>query len=452
MASFGIDGLTVSRLLADYRAGTLAPSEVVGQVIDRAEHDDALGAYLALNASARSQARRSDTRWRSGEALPLDGIPFAVKDVIQTDTMETTFGSADFAHFRPTITADVVRRLEGAGAVCIGKLATYEFAAGPNDRTRNPWAADRMSGGSSSGAAAAVGGGLIPLAIGTDTGGSIRVPAAWCGAVGLKPTLGRVSTHGVAPLSWTLDHVGPLTTTARDADLALRVMACQDRPYGPGDRPVERADVAGLRIGVPTTWFFDWCEPGVLDAVRAAVDRIAELGARVVEVDIPLLTAFNPDIVKHVLVGAEAAAYHRSRRERWMHYSSGLRDSLLFGESLGAVEYVEALRMRSVVAVALAEAFADIDVMVTPTSGLQAPLTGTTTVEFDGVARPLGDVVARNTSVFNLSGSPALTVPCGQTPDGLPVGLQIAAPAWREGAALAVGIAYQESAFAAIHQ
>ncbi|SDT10880.1 amidase [Jiangella sp. DSM 45060] len=406
-----------------------------------------LGAVEVLLADeALVAAEESARRLAAGAARPLEGVPFGVKDVVQVEGSPTTFGSARYAGFRPATTAQVVRNLRAAGAVLVAKLATYEFASGPNSRTRNPWDPGRRSGGSSSGPAAAVGAGLLPLAVGTDTGGSIRVPAAWCGAVGLKPTLGRVPRAGTPPLTWTMDHTGPLAGSVALAGAALTAMtgvpAAASRPRWPA---VDGAPLAGLRVGVLGGWFRVG-EDDVLVLFDAAAKVLAGLGATLVPVELPVIEQIDPDAIKRILVAAETASLHDAGDDL-DGYGAVFTQLLTGGRSLSAVDYLHALRCRTVLADAVDALFASVDVLACATSAIVAPPEGVDAVRLGGRDRVLATVVARNTSVFNVSGHPALTLPCGRAPGtGLPVGLQLVAPRWQEDVCLGAGIAYESVA------
>jgi aspartyl-tRNA(Asn)/glutamyl-tRNA(Gln) amidotransferase subunit A len=429
----------IEDLLASYRSGVRQPSEEIRQTLDRLRLADArLGILGRLTADqALAAAADSDHHWRAGTARPLEGVPFAVKDIIQVEGSVTAFGSPLFENFQPAVTATAVERLRAAGAILVAKLATWEFACIPNDDTRNPWDITRSPGGSSSGSASAVGAGLVPLALGTDTGGSIRVPAAWCGAVGLKATYGRISCAGVAPLSWTLDHVGPLTTSVADAAYALRALAGFD-PADPNSvrAPVEDwlavldEDIAGLTVGRPADWFFEICQPEVVSVVDGALDRLRSLGVRVVPVEIPLLRELNPDTVKRVLIGAENASAHEANFGRLSGYGKTFASTVARSRELTAVDYLRAVRTRSIIEAAIDESLANVDALVMPTACRTAPALGDDWVQ----------AASRNTSVFNISRHPALSVPCGLSPaDGLPIGLQIVAAPWREDICLRLG-------------
>ncbi|GAA3934378.1 amidase [Microbacterium soli] len=403
----------------------------------------AMGAVEELfGREARQAAADSRRRLAEGVARPLEGLAFGVKDVIQVEGTPTTFGSPAYTGYRPKITARVVRNLRAAGAILVAKLATYEFASGPNARTRNPWDPRRRSGGSSSGSASAIGAGLLPLALGTDSGGSIRVPAAWCGAVGFKPTRGRVPTEGVPPLSWHLDHTGTLTQTVIAAAAVFGHLAGE---------PVWAADVGeegphpleGMTIGVLGGWF-QLVDTEVAAATEEAIAVLGGLGARLVPVEFPLVDRINPDAIKRVLVDAESAALHDPSRPGYGPVFAQLLES---GSRLRAVDYIHALRLGSLLAQGATALFDGVDALVCATSAVVAPFEEEDAVTLGGRMMPLADVVARNTSIFNISGHPALTVPSGAGPStGMPTALQIIAPHWRDDTCFRIGMAYQSRA------
>lgn len=393
-----------------------------------------------LSGEARAAAEESQQRVASGRARALEGLAFGVKDVIQVQGSPTTFGSPSYAGFMPARTAEVVSNLRGAGAILVAKLSTYEFACGPNSRTRNPWDPQRRSGGSSSGSAAAVGAGLIPLALGTDSGGSIRVPAAWCGAVGFKPTRGRVPTAGVPPLSWHLDHTGTLTRTVVMAASVFGELAGEHCVATTRTDALPRP-LEGVRIGVLGGWF-QVTDAEVGEVTAEAVATLASLGAQMRMVELPLVEHINPDAVKRVLVDAESAALHDPERAG---YGAEFSRLLTSGRKLRAVDYIHALRLRAVLARAVTHAFEGLDALVCATSAVIAPREDEDVLTLDGRELPLADVVARNTSIFNISGHPAITVPSGLgARTAMPVGLQIIAPHWRDDVCMRVGTALQE--------
>lgn len=421
----------------DVLAGLDGPGRVLGTV------------EQLLTTEARACAVESRQRLHAGSARPLEGLAFGVKDVVQVAGSPTTFGSPAYAGFLPAVTAQVVENLLNAGAILVAKLATYEFASGPNSRTRNPWDSTRRSGGSSSGSAAAVGAGLLPLALGTDSGGSIRVPAAWCGAVGFKPTRGRVPTKGIPPLSWHLDHAGTLTRTAQTAAAVFGFVTGESRRTGQQPEPrargkaadVEARPLSGLRVGVLRGWF-RVTEPEVDELTSSAAEILADLGADLVPLELPILDRINPDAVKRVIVDAESAALHDPHRAG---YGDTFRSMLSSGADVRAVDYIHALRLRVILAEAVDRLFDDVDVLVCATSPIVAPPEGQDIVLLGGEEMALIDVVARNTSVFNMSGHPALTLPSGLARStGMPVGLQIIAPHWQDELCLRIGIAVED--------
>jgi aspartyl-tRNA(Asn)/glutamyl-tRNA(Gln) amidotransferase subunit A len=437
----------IATLLSDYAGGRVDPEHLVEDVLEGlAGTGRDLGAVVHLREEdARAAARTSAQRWRAGQARPLEGIPFGVKDNIQIEGVPVGFGSEAFAGHLGETTAEVVRRLIAAGAVPVAMLSTYEFACGPRVETANPHDRSRIAGGSSSGPAATVGGGLLPLALGTDTGGSVRVPASWCGAVGLKPTYGRVSRYGIAPLSWTLDHAGVITRTARDAALALDVLAGHDAkdPYSvpaasPGLLTEDDQRLPGLRVGRLRGWFTELVQPDVAAACERSEQWLLGQGAELVDVDVPLAATINPDSLKHVIVAAEAASYHESspRPER---YGATLRSVVESGSRLPAVDYLHALRVAGMLREQVSALFDRVDVLVAPTVAVVAPLLGNEVADLPGPPVGLGDVVARTTSVFNVSGHPSVTIPVGRDRNGMPIGVQVVAAHWQDVRCLAVG-------------
>jgi aspartyl-tRNA(Asn)/glutamyl-tRNA(Gln) amidotransferase subunit A len=372
-------------------------------------------------------------------------VPVALKDVIETAGILTTAGSRILAAHVPERDARVAADLRRAGTVLLGKTSTHEFAyGGTTDNphhgpTRNPWRLDRIPGGSSGGSAAAVAGGLAPGAVGTDTCGSVRIPAAMCGCVGFKPTRGTVSLDGVLPLAPSLDSVGPITRSVRDAALLLDAMTGATSGEA-ALRELPPLDLSGLTLGVPTAYFFDLVDPGVAAAVHAALNVLTAAGARVRQVDVgdlrPLVRAV------FLRVRAEAQEVHRdtfpSRRDE---YGADLAENLGRPAPTDA-ERQEAERVISQGVASLVAAFRQVDLLVTPTTPAVAPPIGTGRVVVAGVDLHIEEMLTGFTSVFNAAGVPALSVPCGSV-DGLPVGLQIAGPAGADGVVLRVGAAYE---------
>jgi len=441
-------------VLANYRNGSRDPEGVVANALvalDARGRELGATAWL-LDDSARAAAEDSARRWRQGVPRPLEGVPFGVKDNIQIAGAPTQFGSPHYSGFIPSTTAQVVEALCRAGAIPVAKLSTYEFACGPITEVLNPWGTDRIAGGSSSGPCAAVAAGLVPFAVGTDTGGSVRVPAAWCGVVGIKPTFGRVSRRGVAPLSWTLDHVGFIARTAHDTAAILAAAGGWDEldsysvdgaPFV-ADSSIERS-LSGLRVGVIDNWFLDDCQEDVLRAFDIAMDVIGADGAEVARVGLSILGGLNPDAIKHTIVEAETASFHESAELDVGNYGRVFESVVRAGRRQSTVDYLHAMRLCAVVRAEVAKVFDRVDVIAVPTSCVVAPPNGIDEMPIAGRSRDIGDLVARNTSIFNIAGCPAVTVPCGFDHDGMPIGLQIVTPPWREGLGLQVAHRFQQS-------
>ncbi|MBC8449268.1 MAG: aspartyl/glutamyl-tRNA amidotransferase subunit A [Chloroflexi bacterium] len=463
--------LTIAELAPLIENGDVSPVVVTQAVLERIEAlDGRLNAYLTVlhdeacpepSRRAMSAAREVENAISTGGYLgPLHGVPISLKDLFWTQGVRTTAGSKILADFVPHEDAHSVARLKAAGAVIVGKTNLHEFAYGVTTinphygTTRNPWDAERIAGGSSGGSAAAVAAGLCTAAMGTDTGGSIRIPAALCGIVGLKPTYGRVSRHGVVPLAWTMDHVGPMTRSVRDAALMLNVVAGHD-PRDPAstNAPVPGpsaelragftagldAGVRGLRLGVPQHFYFDDLDAEVEECVRVAIDVLGRLGGTIEEVALPRLE-YAPAVYWPISI-SEAAAYHRDWLiNRPQDYGDDVRERMEPGLLVPAVRYLQAQRARRLIADDFRHALREVDVLLAPTTPIPAP-------RLDEAGTPeVRSSLLRLTSPANLAGLPALSVPCGFTGAGLPVGLQIIGRAFDEATVLRVGHAYETTA------
>jgi aspartyl-tRNA(Asn)/glutamyl-tRNA(Gln) amidotransferase subunit A len=414
----------------------------------------ALNAFIAVTAeSARRQATEADTAIRRGAWKgPLHGIPFALKDLVDTAGVATTAASGVYRDRVPERDAEIVRRLQDAGAVLLGKLNMHEFAYGGSTvisafgPVRNPWVQARSAGGSSGGSAAAVAAGLCFGAIGSDTGGSIRQPAAWCGIVGLKPTFGRVSTRGVIPLAWSLDHVGPMTRRVKDAALMLRAMAGHD-PEDPTSlaTPVDDYGAAldrspKLRLGVARTFFFDDLHAEVAQATAAALDVLDTLAASRRDVTIP-----SGNDAALIVLQAEAFAYHEANVARTPErYNPETLKRIRAGAGLTASAYIAARRTLDELRRSAHAIFEQVDVLVTPTTPVPPLAIDDLTADLERL-RAKEVVTLRNTRWFNALGVPAVSVPCGFTKDGLPIGLQIVGRAGADGQVLALAHAYERA-------
>ena len=428
-------------LSAALRKRRLSPVELVATLLEHIESaEKRLNAFItvlpekALEAAARVEKEIQSGQYRGS----LHGVPIGLKDLIYTAGIRTTMGSAFFEDYVPDYSATCVSRLEEAGAIIIGKTNTHEFAYGPTgDRsyfgpTRNPYDPARIPGGSSGGSGAAVAAGLCYAALGSDTAASVRVPAALCGVVGMKPSFGRVSKSGVFPLAWTLDHVGPLTRTVEDNALLLNALAGYDArdPYA-AKRSTEdftrelQRPVRDGSVGVPGNHYFEHVEGEVEGRVREATEVFRSLGAEVREVELPHL----PQALKaqRIVLAAEAYAVHEERLESEPgKFGEEVRERIRDGENLKAYRYARAqqvTRRRSLEE--FGHALGEVDVLLTPTVPIAATEIGQREVETNGHSEHVFSVLTRLTGPTNLNGLPSLSVPCGFTSSGLPIGLQL---------------------------
>jgi aspartyl-tRNA(Asn)/glutamyl-tRNA(Gln) amidotransferase subunit A len=444
---------TIGELAPRLRRKEISPVELTDAVLDRiAALDGKLKAYITVTRDeARNAAKAAELAILAGNYLgPLHGIPIALKDLYYTRGVKTTAGSKILEGFVPDYDAAVVERLKAAGAVIVGKVNTHEFAMNTwTPPTRNPWDTDRIPGGSSGGSGAAVAASECIAATGTDTGGSIRIPAAFCGIVGLKPTFGRVSRHGIVPLAWSCDHAGPMTKTVADAALMLRVMAGYDaRDPATVKTPVPNysraltGEVKGLRVGMPRNYFFTSVDADVDAAVKAAVKALEGLGASVREVSFPNLASIP--VVHACIVLTEAATYH----EKWLRtrpddYQPDVRFSLEWGKLFMGIDYVQAQRVRELIRQDFAEALQHVEVIVAPTVPVAAPKVGEDPVTIGQNKEGLVAATIRFNRPANHTGLPAISVPCGFTPGGLPIGLQLIGHAFDEATVLRAAHAYE---------
>jgi aspartyl-tRNA(Asn)/glutamyl-tRNA(Gln) amidotransferase subunit A len=469
--------LTMHGLGEAYRRGDVTPDAVTDAYLARIDAlDGKVGAYLTVTrAEARAAAAAATERYRAGRPLgPLDGVPIAIKDVFCTRSVRTTCGSRILEGFVPPYDATPVARLAAAGAVMLGKTNMDEFAMGSSTEhsalgvTRNPWDLSRVPGGSSGGSAAAVAGDLAVAALGTDTGGSVRQPAAFCGVVGLKPTYGRVSRYGLIAFASSLDHVGPLTRDVRDAALVLGTIAGVD----PCDSTSVEApvpdyaaglgeDVRGLRVGVPREYFAEGVDGEVERAVRTAIERLRELGARIEDVSLP--TTDYGLAVYYIVAPAEASSnlarydgvkyglrapgrdlIDMESRTRAAGFGAEVKRRIMLGTYALSAGYYDAYygraqKVRTLVKRDFEAAFARVDVLVAPTTPGVAFKHGE---KEDPLAMYLNDVF---TVGADLAGLPAVSVRCGFSASGLPIGLQIIGRAFDEARVLRAAYAYEQA-------
>jgi aspartyl-tRNA(Asn)/glutamyl-tRNA(Gln) amidotransferase subunit A len=434
--------LSIQEAAALVRAKKVSPVELVRACLARIEAlDPSLNAFITITAeSALQEARLAESDVQRGlwRGL-LHGIPVALKDSIDTAGVRTTGGSELFQDRIPQEDAAVVQRLRRAGAVLLGKLNMQEFAYGGTSvpsyygPVSNPWDLKRIAGGSSGGSAAAVAAGLCYASLGSDTGGSIREPAAFCGVVGLKPTYGAVSNRGVIPLSWSLDHIGPITRTVADAATVLQSIA----GYDPSDiTSQDRAtpDYGGaisrrrgrLRIGVPRDFFYADLHPEVQGAINEALSVFVDMGAETL--DVPLAVSTDRTVFRD-----EAFAYHAAYMASTPElYLPETLAKLRMGASIDAQTYIRAHRDLDQLRRNISSLFSSVDFLVTPTTPVPAPEASSYPPTFEGVLALEGGSILRNTRPFNMSGLPTITIPCGVTTVGLPIGLQISGAPWGE--------------------
>ncbi len=428
------------------RRKAVSPVDLTEACLKRIEqYNPALKAFItvtreqALAAAHEIAAEHQRGKWRG----PLHGIPIALKDNIDTAGVRTTGASELFKDRIPTEDAEVARRLKNAGAIILGKLNMHEFAYGTTSAVtyfgavHNPWALDRISGGSSGGSAAATAADLCLGSLGTDTGGSVRIPASYCGVVGFKPTYGRVSCRGVIPLSWSLDHVGPICKTVEDAALMLDAIAgYDDADPTTGDTPVLsyaksiHMSVSRLRLGIVRAPFFEGLDPDVQKALDIAIETLRKYVASVADVTLPTAAGLN-------VIGPEAYAYHA----KWITASAGMyqpatRAILERSADLKAPAYAAALRQVFQLRRDVKKVFANVDLLITPT--MPAP---PVTIEQSATQ----SATTRNTAPFDVFGLPTISLPCGFTGSGLPIGLQISGAPFAENNVLALAHAYEQA-------
>lgn len=445
---------TIQEFSQQIRRGAMSPVELTRQCLSQVENlNPGLNAFITVTAAAALQAAQVAEReiregnWRG----PLHGIPLGLKDIIDTAGTRTTAASAQFRDRVPAQDAEVVRRLNAAGAVILGKQNLHEFAYGASSvighfgEVRNPWNPAQIAGGSSSGSAASVAAGLGLAAIGTDTAGSIRFPAALCGVTGLKPTYGRVSARGVVPLSWSLDHVGPLARSVEDCAIVLQAIAGYDpediasvnRPAGDYVARLKE-EPRKLRVGLPRSYFFEDLDKEIAAATENALTVIRSLVAEIRDISIPVSGDRS-------LQGAESYAFHAA----WVASSPELYDPetlrrIRSGEHTAVAEYIRSRRQLDQVRRNACSLFEDIDLLVMPTSPVQSSSIAELRRE-PGQLRARELEMLRNTRPLNVWGLPAISVPCGFTEAGMPIGLQICGAPWREDLVLNLAWHYEQA-------
>lgn len=438
----------------------ISPLELFNEAMERIHQlQPKLNSFITITEEeGRKAATEAEDEIRKGQYRgPLHGIPISIKDLFATRGVRTTAGSKVLSNWIPDYDATAVAHLQQAGMVLVGKTNMHEFAYGvTNDNphygpARNPWEPTRVPGGSSGGSAAAVASSQCAASLGSDTGGSIRTPAAVCGVVGLKPTYGRVSRYGAIPLAWSLDHVGPLTKSVEDAAIILAAIAGPD-PMDPSSssRPIPdyrkdmREGIRGLRLGVPRQYFWENVDPEIQKLVSAAIRQMEGAGATRVEIDIPALE--NCAAMEAHITLAEATSYHEPYLKKQADdYGPAVRTNLEAGRYLLATDYVKSQRARTLLQRNFNEAFKRAEVIVSPTLPALPPLVGKVWVQSGDLREHVIDAFLRFNIPYDLTGLPAISVPCGFSSAGLPIGLQIGGRAFEEGTILKFAHAYEQS-------
>ncbi|WP_087720826.1 amidase [Salinicola salarius] len=445
--------LTIASAGRAFRDGSLSPVTLAEHCLARIRHyDGALHSVLLITEScALEDAQRAERELADGiDRGPLHGIPYGLKDIIDSAGIRTTCHSQRDIDRVPATDAEVAIRLRKAGGVLLGKMATHEFAIGgpsfdlPFPPARNPWNTDHFTGGSSSGSGAAVAAGFMPLALGSDTGGSIRLPAAYCGLAGLKPTYGRVSRRGVAPLSYSLDHVGPLTWTVEDCALSMQILAGFDagdpgsaRVPVPDYRQALDGNIRGLKVGYLRQFHARDCDEELIRGMDTAVGQLASLGAEIIEVSLPAMRRFQA--AQQAILAAEGFSIHGpDLRERPETYGQNAFERLCMGAFVTGADYIDAQRAARALIAAVETVLEDVEIIACTTVPAPAPRIEDVEVVPFRSQPPL-------TAPFNLTGHPALSLCCGYSDTGLPLALQLVGRYFDEATVLRAGHAYEQA-------
>ncbi len=450
--------MNIQEAAASLRERNVSAEELTNAAIARIDRlNTSLRAFITVTADyALDRARRADSELAAGrDRGPLHGIPIAVKDLFHMRGVPTTAGSKVFENFMPEVNAAVIDKLEAAGAVILGKLNMHELAYGITSANphfgavRNPWDMERSPGGSSGGSGAAVAANIVYAAMGSDTGGSIRIPASFCGTVGLKPTYGRVSRYGAHPLGFTLDHMGPLTRCVRDAAIVLNAIAGHDHRDEASSRrptidyvPDEGCSIRGVRIGFPENFFFENLDADVESSVRGAIARAEALGAVVKPVTVPDVAELNA--VARMILLSEASAVLEPYLENRRLFGADVLALLDQGRLVSATDYINAQRLRRRMRAEFDELWNEVDCVVCPSTPNTAPKIGETTIRLGGRDEDVRLATTRLVRGINALGYPALSIPCGLSGAGMPMGLQIVGAPFDEATILRIGAALED--------
>lgn len=441
--------MTVRTIGTMLRARKASCVEIVQEAVRQIEKQD-YGAFITLTTTeALKEAAERDKELAAGvDRGPFHGVPVAHKDLFYTKGIRTTGGSLLFQDFVPEYDATVIEKLRASGAISLGKLNQHELAYGTTSKNPhfgpvlNPRDPKRIPGGSSGGSGAAIAAGFVPMALGTDTGGSIRIPASYCGVAGLKPTYGRVSRYGVLPLAFSLDHAGPLGKTVEDCALAMAAIAGPDdrdptSSHAPApDFHKAAARLDGLRVGVPANFYFEHIANDVSTKVCKAIEQMQRLGANVIEVRVPNISELN--VVHQIIQGAEASSLYAAQRDG-SRIGLDVWRLIEQGRLISGPDYVNAQRLRTLYRRQFDTLWQSIDILAAPTTPIVAPRIEQDEVETDGYRESSRMAATRLVRAINLIGEPALSLPCGHATDGLPIGLQLIGKPFSDAKLLGVG-------------
>jgi aspartyl-tRNA(Asn)/glutamyl-tRNA(Gln) amidotransferase subunit A len=426
----------------------VSPVELTRAVLNRiGSLNDKMRLFITvMDDEAVESARKTEDGTKA-----LRGVPVSVKDLYDTKGTRTTAGAKVFASRVPAEDATAVKKLREAGAVIVGKTNLHEFAYGVTNinphygTARNPWSPDRITGGSSGGSAGAVALGLGVGSLGSDTGGSIRIPASLCGIVGLKPTYGRVSLRGVVPLSWSLDHAGPMAQTVEDVSILLQAVNARNHTRRVDQITREVKEIKDVRVGIPRTYFWENLAPEVDTAIRAAVRNLEKLGAQLIEVDLPRVATQRGVWLQ--IASPEVYSYHEPFiKTAAASYGADIRGRIEAGRVLQSIDYLRAQRIRTLMKQECESVFQTVDVVVTPTTPIPAPRIDEVDKPWRAGPEKAAAALTRFTRYFNIVGLPGISIPCGFTMDSLPIGMQIVGKAFDESRILRVAHAYEQDA------
>ncbi len=451
--------LSLSDLSKMINQKKISPLEITLNYIEKIKKDNQkLNAFVFLNEeNAINSAEKATNEISSGYLKgPLHGLPVAHKDLYMTKNIKTTAGSKILENNYPTFNSTVVNKLDNQGMIMLGKLNTHEFAYGPTGEfsshgaSCNPWDLERITGGSSGGSAAAVSARLTPIASGSDTGGSIRMPAACCGVTGLKPTYGRISRHGVIPLCWTMDHTGPIAQSALDCAMFLQACAGYDKlDKTSSKKPVPNYldrindNIEGLKIGIPSNYFFENTQNDIVKKVEEVLDLFKSKGAILKSVEIDQIE-YSASAALAIYL-SEATSYHDDNiRKNPELYTDSVRTFLKLGDHILAKDYLAAQRYRTLIGENLKKIFLDVDILVTPGITITAPKIGQSDIEINGENTDVFSTLLHNTEPFDLSGLPAIVFPCGFDKNNLPVSIQLIGKPFDESRILSIANYFQK--------